>query len=251
MPRLIVTRPARQAAAWLGQLAARGVDVIALPLIEIGAGDGAALAAGWAGLAGQRLVVFVSVNAVDAFFAARPAGAGWPEGLAAAAPGPGTAAALRAAGVAAALVVEPDADAAPADSEALWQRLRERDLAGASVLIVRGDTGREWLGEQLAGAGATVAHVAAYARTPARLSAAERATVGDAADRPEAHVWLFSSAEAIDHLEAGFPGRWAAARAIATHPRIAARARAAGFARVLEAAPDLDAVVACIQSLRP
>ena len=251
MPRLIVTRPARQAEAWLRELAARGVDAVAVPLLEIVAGDAAAIAAAWAGLAGKRLVVFVSANAVDAFFAARPAGAGWPAGVEAAAPGPGTAATLRAVGVDAALVVEPDADAAPVDSEALWQRLRGRDLAGAPVLIVRGDTGREWLGEQLAAAGAQVDHLAAYARRPARLSAAEQALVGAAAERPEDRVWLFSSAEAIDHLVAAFPGRWTAARAIATHPRIAARARSAGFGRVFEVAPGLDAVVACIQSLRP
>ena len=43
----------------------------------------------------------------------------------------------------------------------------------------------------------------------------------------------------------------AAARAIASHPRIASRAREAGFGRVFEAGPGLDAVVACIQSMRP
>jgi len=33
--RIIVTRPAAQAAAWVRSLAARGVDAVALPLIEI------------------------------------------------------------------------------------------------------------------------------------------------------------------------------------------------------------------------
>ena len=40
-------------------------------------------------------------------------------------------------------------------------------------------------------------------------------------------------------------------RALATHPRIAARARQAGFAEVFEVQPGLDAVVACIQSMQP
>ena len=42
---------------------------------------------------------------------------------------------------------------------------------------------------------------------------------------------------------------WRAARAVATHPRIAARARSLGFGVVVEAAPGLDAVIACIQSI--
>jgi uroporphyrinogen-III synthase len=38
---------------------------------------------------------------------------------------------------------------------------------------------------------------------------------------------------------------------VATHPRIAERARAAGFGHVVEAGPRFDAVVACIQSMGP
>jgi uroporphyrinogen-III synthase len=65
-------------------------------------------------------------------------------------------------------------------------------------------------------------------------------------------VWLFSSSEAIANLEqAAGAGRFAAARAVATHPRIAARARSLGFAVVVEAAPGLDAVIACLQSMPP
>jgi uroporphyrinogen-III synthase len=70
---------------------------------------------------------------------------------------------------------------------------------------------------------------------------------------PGAHVWLFSSSEAVSVLAAqAVPGAsWASARAIATHPRIAESARAAGFGQVSLARPDLAAVVACLQSLPP
>jgi uroporphyrinogen-III synthase len=251
--RVIVTRPAVQAAAVVRQLQARGVDAVALPLIEIaGAGDTAPLAAAWASLASRRLVVFVSVNAVLHFFAARPAAAVWPDSLLAAAPGPGTAAALRTAGVDPAAVIEPAEDAAQLDSEALWQRLAGRDWRGASVLVVRGDGGRDWLAAQLAGAGAVVDAVTGYVRRSPAFDAAARRIVDAATAAPDAHAWLFSSSEAIGHLEANAgAGRWNGSAAIATHPRIAARAREAGFAPVREARPDLDDVVACIQSMRP
>ena len=253
MPRLIVTRPAAQAETWVRQLNARGVDAIAIPLIEIAPPlDLRPLHDAWAGLAYRRLVVFVSSNAVSAFFAARPADAAWPAALLAAAPGPGTTAALRAQGLAEAAIIEPAADAPQLDSEALWQRLRTRDWNGASVLVVRGDGGRDWLVERLAEAGARVDAVAAYRRLVPQLSAEARRQVAAALAEPARHLWLFSSSEAIANLEATDgvaigPG----ARAIATHPRIAARARQAGFADVSEVQPGLDAVVACIQSMQP
>jgi uroporphyrinogen-III synthase len=224
-----------------------------LPLIEIAAVDDvAALVAAWQALAGYRLIVFVSINAVLHFFAARPAAAAWPTGVLAAAPGPGTAAALHSAGVDPESIVAPAEDAAQLDSEALWQRLAAHDWHAAQVLVVRGDGGRDWLAEQLAAAGARVDAVTAYTRQAPSFDTAARALVDAATAAPRDHVWLFSSSEAIGHLEAmAGAGRWADALAVATHPRIAARARRAGFAEVREARPGLDDVIACIQSMRP
>ena len=54
-------------------------------LIAIGAApDARAVDAAWRALDACALVVFVSPNAVDAFFGARPAGCGWPDGTRAA-----------------------------------------------------------------------------------------------------------------------------------------------------------------------
>jgi uroporphyrinogen-III synthase len=239
--------------SWVERLVARGVDAVAVPLIEIGPpAEPRAVSEAWAGLSDRDLVVFVSVNAVERFFAARPADASWPGGLHAAAPGPGTGASLQKEGVPAAEIVAPAADAAQLDSESLWQALRETDWNGRSVLVVRGDGGRDWLIDRFVEAGATVEAVAAYRRLPPWLSSEERRRVAAAFAAPAAHAWLFSSSEAIGHLAAldGFaigPG----SRALATHPRIAARARQAGFTEVFEVRPDLDAVVACIQSMQP
>ena len=250
--RVLVTRPAEQAGAWVERLRERGVAAQALPLIEIAScADASALRSAWAGLAACRLVVFVSANAVLHFFAERPAGPGWPDGVDAGAPGNGTADALRDAGVPAAAIVTPAADAAQFDSESLWARLHTRDWRGSRVLVVRGDGGRDWLAERLVEAGAQVATVSAYRRLAPAFIGAARHRLDEAIADTDA-VWLFSSSQAIANLEhAAGAGRFGAARAVATHPRIAERARSCGFRLVVEAAPGLDAVIACLQSIPP
>lgn len=242
--RAIVTRPADQAQAWVADLRGAGIDAVALPLIDIvPPADAAPVQAAWATLERWALVFFVSANAVQHFFALRPAGAAWPAATRAAAPGPGTAAALRALGL---TPLEPAADAPAFDSEALWQRLRHEPWAGRRVLVVRGEDGRDWLAEQLRAAGAEVDFLAAYARRPPQPDAAARALLAAAAADPARHLWLFSSSEAVRHLQALAPVA-SGALALATHPRIAAAARAAGFARVLECRPEPAAVVQAIR----
>ena len=250
--RVLVTRPREQAADWVARLASRGVDAVALPLIAIDAApDPGAVQAAWTTLAQRRLVVFVSPSAAASFFAARPAGARWPEGVRAGAPGPGTADALQALGVPATAVDAPDAAAAQFDSEALWARLAERDWRDASVLLVRGTSGREALAAHLRTAGATVDAVAAYSRATPVLDAGERALLAAALAAPARHAWLFSSAEAIDRLAAQARADWSHGHAVCTHPRIAARARSHGFGHVHACRATLDAVATCIQSIRP
>jgi uroporphyrinogen-III synthase len=145
---------------------------------------------------------------------------------------------------------EPAADAPQFDSEALWHQLQHEPWAGASVLIVRGDGGREWLADTLRSHGAQVDFVAAYHRTAPDLSGERRRHLEDALAQPPAHLWFFSSSEAIDHLLHACPGvHWSDAKAMATHPRIARRARQAGFGSVHEVRPTLESIVACIQSL--
>ena len=64
-------------------------------------------------------------------------------------------------------------------------------------------------------------------------------------------IWLFTSALAVANLRACSPRQsWADASAIATHPRIADAARAAGFGGVWESRPGVSEVVASIESIR-
>ena len=249
--RVIVTRPAAQAAQWVGWLQQRGIAAAALPLIAIEPpADAAAVERAWHDLPRQRLVVFVSPNAAEQFFAAKPADAAWPDKVEAASLGPGTTQALCRLGVPRAAIVEPAGDAAQFDSEALWLRLSGRDWSGAAVLVVRGDGGREWLAEVLRARGAGVGFVAAYRRAAPRFDDAALRLLDEALARPAQHLWFFSSSEAIDHLAQARPvGPWSPSRALATHPRIAQRARDCGFGVVHESRPTLEAVIACIQSI--
>ncbi|NCT84669.1 MAG: uroporphyrinogen-III synthase [Comamonadaceae bacterium] len=250
MTTLLLTRPRPQCAAWLARLAELGVDAAALPLIEIlPARDAGPVAAAWAALPAVDLAVFVSPNAVEQFFA-HAGGAAWPAHTLAACVGPGSAQALAEHGVPAGQIVQPAADAASLDSEHLWTELApRRDWAGARVLLLRGDGGREWLAQRLAAAGALVQAVTVYHRAAPRLDAAEQALLAAVQAQPQRYVWLFSSAEAVGHLRQLQSLPPAGQRAIATHARIAEAARAAGFGPVVLARPAPEAVTRALGSL--
>lgn len=256
---VVVTRPQPQADDWVARLQALGQAACALPLmrIERAAAFDADVARSWAELARHRLVMFVSPNAVLAFFAGCPAGLRWPAATLAGATGPGTVAALRVQGVGAACIVSPPMEAASFDAESLWNHaLVQRDWAGQSVLVVRGEDGRDWLADTLARAGAAVSCLAAYRRGPPRWPGALADTLATVAAQPARHVWLFSSSQCIAHLlapeaPAADPALRAAVLAVpvlATHPRIAETARLGGFRRVVQVTPDPAAVVRAVES---
>lgn len=261
--RVIVTRPAREAGHWVRELASLGVRAQALPLISIEpVADTAPLQRAWADLHRFSAVMFVSGNAAEHFLEGKvpPARIQWARGAIktrAWAPGPGTREALVAAGVDAALIDSPAPDAAQFDSEALWRVVSGQVRAGDRVLIVRGGdedegggqgAGREWLAAQLASAGAAVESIAAYVRRAPLLDAAQLELARQAGS--DGSAWLFSSSQAIANLARALPGQdWSAARAIATHPRIAHAAREAGFGVVCESRPAVVAVAAALESI--
>jgi len=251
---VLVVRPRAQARAWVDELARLGVAARSLPLIEIlPAPDPARVAAALdeveAG-GGEPVLVFVSPNAVTGFFEAAAATRGlpahalaWPAHAWAAATGPGTVAALRECGVPEARIVAPPADAAQFDSEALWAIVSAWPWTGRPVWLVRGNGGRDWLGRQLRGAGADVRVLQSYGRTEPALDDAERALLAEAVADPVRWIWMFSSSEAIGRLQALVPdARWRDGRALASHPRIAERAVAAGFGVVAVVSPFPAAV---------
>lgn len=243
--RVLVTRPQPQATQWAERLRSHGVDAHALPLLGITAVEPQAMQRVWPEL--PPWVVFVSPNAVTHFFEARPAAMRWPLGVHAAAPGPGTADALRSAGVPAQCVVEPAAASARFDSEALWERLRTETWPQRRVLVVRGDGGRDWLADTLRAAGAEVSFVQAYRRGAPELDDRQRQALAQAVAAPQSQLWLFSSSEALGHLQRLAPGAdWSLAHALCSHPRIAETARALGFRHVRSVSPAFDAVLAAL-----
>lgn len=264
--RVVVTRPAEDAARWVQALQREGLEAVALPLIALSAlADTTALAGAWSRLATYQAVMFVSPAAVAHFFAHRTTDATLPRMWS---PGPGTAQALRRHGVDDACIVQPAVDSAQWDSEALWMAAAPTLHAGGRVLIVRGSqesrqatedsvsgtdpargVGREWLGTQLRQRGVAVDHLVAYRRslpvwTDTERHAAQALSGADA-------LWLFSSSQALQHLALLVPGQdWRAASALATHPRIAEAAQQAGFGVVWPSRPAISDVLASIESIR-
>ena len=262
-PRLLVTRPQPQADAWVARLREQGIDAHALPLLAIDAVvDLNELHTAWHELSRYALAMFVSPNAVSHFFAARPAqiaARGWPRATRAGATGPGTLQALHMAGVPPALCVAPPVDAPQFDSAALWAQLQNERWAGREVLVLRGNGGRDEFAASLREAGAAVHFTQAYRRGEPRFTASERALLEAAIARPADHLWWLSSAESVGYLPRLAPqADWSRAQALASHPRIAQRARTLGFGQVAEVLPTLDAVRAallqierCLQSAPP
>lgn len=277
--RLLLTRPAAQAEDWARRMAALGVVTVSLPLIDISPGeDRLSIDRAWTALPETDLAMFVSPNAVEHFFEGGSALDGassdrnrlsvdpsvgprsWPARTWAATVGPGSARALAERGVPEARVVQPPTGSDSLDSEHLWpelQRVAGTDWTGRRVLLVRGDGGREWLGDRLREAGAVVTAVSVYRRTCPQPTAGVRALLREALAAPERHIWLFSSSEAIGHLdtleqgtrEGGNPADWGRVKALATHERIAARAQALGVGHVVLVRPDAEAVAAGFQML--
>ena len=276
---IVITRPAAQALAWQQALQLAGHPVVLLPCLSIHpAPDLPTLRAAWAQLGQWNALMFVSANAIEAFFAQRPADMQWPQGADAPrawVPGPASAKALEAAAVPTHLIDAPDAQAEQFDSESLWEQVRSQVGGGFQLLVVRGGRadalspvsppasagiGREWLAEQVESAGGSVGWLLAYVRGAPQWTDAEYAQAARARD--DGAIWLFSSSECVAHLETltqsapvtwrdsagSAQSYWSGSVALATHPRIAKAARAAGFGTVHLTRPGLADVLASIES---
>jgi uroporphyrinogen-III synthase len=157
---IVITRPREHASALAERIRAVGGDPILFPTIEIlPPGNPEAIAAIIARLERFQLAIFVSPTAAVVGHGMVSAGRGWPEGLRVAAVGAGTARALQGRGFRE--VISPPGEA---DSEALAALPELGDLRGASIVIFRGQGGREWLRTELEGRGARVEYAECYRR---------------------------------------------------------------------------------------
>ena len=179
---IVITRPREHASALAELIRAAGGDPILFPTLEILPPENTdAVSAVIARLEGFQLAIFVSPTAALRGHAMVSASRNWPESLSVAAVGAGTAKVLEERGFRS--VMSPSGEA---DSEALAALPELQDLRGRSVVIFRGEGGREWLRRELEGRGAHVEYAECYRRT-----------------RPEGHVggvlarWQAGGIEAV------------------------------------------------------
>jgi uroporphyrinogen-III synthase len=199
-----------------------------------------------AGLQPGMLVMFVSPNAVSQFGACLPAGWAWPDGVRAACTGPGTVAALHALGVPPAAVVAPARGRCwnPSPSGNACAMRTGTDAGCGSC----GATGARLAGRDAARGRGRCGLPAGLSATGTGLDARAAGAGRRGAGRPAGSCWLLSSSEAIDHLSTLPQARWERAWALASHERIAARARQAGFGRVEDVAAGVEAVAQALKN---
>ncbi len=152
--RVLVTRPAHQADELATAIEKAGGEAIRFPVIQIIGRNPEIVAQELASVPNPDIVIFVSRNAVEyGLPAVRACDA------AIAAIGPTTRAAIEASGVAVAISSDRGFDSAQ-----LLAHPALKDVRDKSIIIVRGESGRELLADTLKKRGADVGYLSAYRR---------------------------------------------------------------------------------------
>lgn len=233
---IVVTRPREQAAELAQRIERLGGKPLLFPLLEITpATDQAALREQLSHLADFDLAVFISPNAVKYGMAALGT---LPRDMRIATVGQGSAHALRELGVTG--IIAPTGRF---DSETLLALPQLQNVSGWRVAILRGDGGRELLGDTLKARGATVEYITCYQRSKPRFDAASLLAAA-----PDAIT--VTSSEALGHLwdmlEEPARTRLAATPLFVPHERIASLARQQGWQHVAVTASGDDGVMAAL-----
>lgn len=252
---IIITRPARPGERLADQLRQRGCDAFWWPAFEIEpTADADAARARLSRLAEYDLAVFVSANAVQA--TAQLLDIEWPTttviGAVGAATGEAALTELR--GAQHATVVAPDIED-ESGSEAFWRAWQTSGRSARHVLLLRAESGRDWIVERLRAAGATVDVLAVYRRRVRALAADDLAHLRGWLMAKAAPLIVVTSTEAVDALlkqinaVSGAIGWLLGGTAVATHPRVAQRLHSAGFGHVETCGSDDDAIVRKLESI--
>jgi uroporphyrinogen-III synthase len=239
---LVITRPLAQAESLNAAIAARGGQTLCFPVLEIVAlADQSGFAAFAARLAQFDLAFFVSPNAVQYGLAGLTAHCPWPTGLKVATVGKGSAQALAAHGFRE--VIAPD-DGFDSEAVLALPDFSAEAVRGRAVLILRGNGGRELLGDTLAARGARVEYLACYQR---RCPDADPQILLAPLARGRVDALSLTSSEGVDNLARmlgaeGLP-QLANLPVFAPHPRIAARCRAHGLRQIVDIGGGDDALI--------
>jgi uroporphyrinogen-III synthase len=248
--RVVVTRPAKQAALFAQRLAQVGGEAIICPALVIAPpADPSRLSDAVSHLDRYDFALFVSANAAESLITAlERAGARWPASVTAIAVGPTTCDALSAGGI--------DRILSPSerfDSEGVLALPELAAVQGRRIALFRGERdgagdgggGRELMRETLAARGASVDAVACYRRARPTFDAS--GLVARWRDGGVDAV-VATSTEVLDNFASliGESGRALLARTplFVPHARIAAHASALGLANVVVTAATDAGVLA-------
>lgn len=258
----ILTRPQGRNETLAASLRDAGLAALALPALSV-------QAVAWPPARLPRpdqydLLVFVSSTAARFYLdqLARAQSGPWPAHTLAAAVGRASAKPLFEAGtIPPSHILHPGADALGQDSEALWAVLGPRMPAIKRVLIVRGQSGREWLGQRLELAGAQVRRYAVYRREPQAWTPEQAAALRNGLRTHRPAICLVTSSEGADAIHANVQRHqlgqlWESVRFVTIHQRVASRlqfrfattAQQARAPRVQVCPPDDLAIFQAIQS---
>jgi uroporphyrinogen-III synthase len=244
---VVVTRPRPAADRLAEALVREGARAFIFPALVIEPTNPSPRGAEALGrLAECGLAIFISANAVDHGLAVARRHGAWPAGARVAAVGEATAQALRNSGFRD--VISPRERH---DSEGLLAAPELRNLKGESVIVFRGEGGREHLREALEGRGARVDYVECYRRARPR---ADAAPLVQAWRRGEVQAVTVLSTETLENFLAMLGGDADACAAAATlvvhHAAIASHPDARRFERVLVAPAGVDGLVGALSTLR-
>jgi len=228
-PTVVLTRPGNDNRELAGQLQAEGFTVLIQPVMRITPCDPGPLPT----LTSDSKVIFISANAVE--HGLRTLDLALEQSQASCfAVGQRTASALAAAGFSA---VCPER----ADSEGLLALPALADVAGESVLLVKGEGGRQLLAETLSTRGAQVMEYCCYRRDQEPVDAQ---AFCQRLSSTETVIFQANSVETLDYLEAILSaGRCLARdRAVVAVPsvRVASVARERGWQQVVELSDARD-----------
>lgn len=239
---VLVTRPEHQMQGLAELIRSLGGEPVLFPAMEIVAlpNDAPAMKR----LAEFELAVFASPNAARLAMPRIVQAGGPPASLRLAALGPGTAAELKKFGVRE--MITPEAEF---DTEALLEALSELQFAGKSVVIFRGQGGRELLGESLRRRGAEVEYVECYRRAKPLRDLADLMQLWQ---QGRLRACLATSSQIVINL---FDMAGAACRPwlcqtpmFVSHPRVAATAFALGVHTVFVAGTGDEALASGLET---
>ena len=244
---IAVTRPAGQADRLCNEIEARGGTPVRFPVLAIRAVDRPAELQGIAGRLNQfDLAFFVSPNAVLHAMPALLERGPLPPGLVVATVGKGSERVLAEFGQEDVIAPQSGFDS---ESVLALPAFQPAAVNGKRVVIFRGDGGRDLLAEALRERGARVDYVTCYRRYRPDLD--PELLLGPARKGQLDGISLTSS-EGVGNLVAmvGEDGMQILKTVVifASHPRIAAYARAAGFERIVETDPGDAGLIEALES---